>query len=503
LRFSRNNILILFAAILIVIAVFTIPQPSNSVNNPIQHVVIIMLENRSFDEYFGTYPGANGIPPDVCVPYNPNDLTKGCVKPYLTTRYTENDLPHNYVSTTQSINNGSMNGYIIADNGDNTTMAYKDYKTIPYYWTFANRYVLADNFYSSVRGWSLPNHWFAVAGTAPEISVDNIITKSNNLTATKYLEEADDIETVPDLLENATGITWTYYSNTTGIVENGYTRAVKSGTAFNFWNPFSAKQTSYTHQYVPHFASTQQVMNDIANNNLPQVSWVMPNVYASDHPPWSSRIAMIWTTNLIDSIMQSPAWKSTAIFVVWDDYGGFYDHAKPPNIDTYGPGIRIPALIISPYAKTGYIDHTQYEFESMLKFIEWRFNLPSLNDRDSNATAPLNAFDFSQQPKPPNPIRLSANNLAELVPITIKPDVVHAGAITKIVVNGFSGGDKVSVYYDGNISGTAIANATGSITYRLVVPNSTPGCHKITYAEQIGSTQLPQSPLSACINVVH
>jgi phospholipase C len=110
---------------------------------------------------------------------------------------------------------------------------------------------------------------------------------------------------------------------------------------------------------------------------------------------------MDWVVYVVNSIIQSPCWNSTAIIVTWDDYGGFYDHVPPPPIDKYGLGFRMPAIIISPYAKSGYIDHTQYQFESILKFIEWRFNLPSLTDRDRNANNILNAFDFNQKPNPP------------------------------------------------------------------------------------------------------
>jgi phospholipase C len=116
---------------------------------------------------------------------------------------------------------------------------------------------------------------------------------------------------------------------------------------------------------------------------------------------------MNWVVYVVNSVMQSPYWNNTAIIVTWDDYGGFYDHVRPPSIDQYGLGFRVPAIIISPYARSGYVDHTQYQFESMLKFIEWRFNIPPLTDRDRNANNILNAFDFNQKPTPPHVIPLS------------------------------------------------------------------------------------------------
>jgi phospholipase C len=128
------------------------------------------------------------------------------------------------------------------------------------------------------------------------------------------------------------------------------------------------------------------------------VSWVIPSDKLSEHPRANITLGMDWVVNVVNSIMNSQYWNSTAIIITWDDYGGFYDHVPPPQIDKYGLGFRMPALIISPYAKLGFIDHTQDQFESMLKFIEWRFNIPSLTERDRNANNLLNAFDFNQKP---------------------------------------------------------------------------------------------------------
>ena len=137
----------------------------------------------------------------------------------------------------------------------------------------------------------------------------------------------------------------------------------------------------------------------------------MPSDPLSEHPPANITLGMDWVVNIVDSIMNSQYWNSTAIIVRWDDYGGFYDHVPPPQIDKYGLGFRMPALIISPYAKPGFIDHTQYQFESMLKFIGWRFNIPSLTDRDRNANNLLNTFDFNQKPTSPHIIPLSQAEL--------------------------------------------------------------------------------------------
>ena len=425
---------------------------NNPATNPINHIVVIMQENRSFDNYFGTYPGASGIPRGTCMPLSPDHPNVGCVKPFLSTNVISGDLPHGYQSSVIAHDNGKMDGFMVAENEDRKTMSYYDNKTIPYYWDLARHYVLADNFYSSVLSYSLPNHWFALAGQAPATSMfyfmhrpphNNILNQAENASiiaggggnqnatmgnttvaanfgvnpnptstnlrdevARVYLEESNLTKTVADLFMNNThNITWKYYDH---LVRAGnYKAAVSSGRAFEFWNPFSAKGSTYTAAYSPHFANRVQIFTDLKNGNFPQVSWVMPSFPISEHPPANITSGMNWVKHVINAIMNSPYWNSTAIILTWDDYGGFYDHVAPPQIDKYGLGFRMPTIIISPYSKPGYIDHTQYQFESMLKFIEWRFSLQPLTERDLHANNLLNAFDFNQKP-----------NLAHIVPLT-------------------------------------------------------------------------------------
>ena len=425
---------------------------NNPATNPINHIVVIMQENRSFDNYFGTYPGASGIPRGTCMPLSPDHPNVGCVKPFLSTNVISGDLPHGYQSSVIAHDNGKMDGFMVAENEDRKTMSYYDNKTIPYYWDLARHYVLADNFYSSVLSYSLPNHWFALAGQAPATSMfyfmhrpphNNILNQAENASiiaggggnqnatmgnttvaanfgvnpnptstnlrdevARVYLEESNLTKTVADLFMNNThNITWKYYDH---LVRAGnYKAAVSSGRAFEFWNPFSAKGSTYTAAYSPHFANRAQIFTDLKNGNFPQVSWVMPSFPISEHPPANITSGMNWVKHVINAIMNSPYWNSTAIILTWDDYGGFYDHVAPPQIDKYGLGFRMPTIIISPYSKPGYIDHTQYQFESMLKFIEWRFSLQPLTGRDLHANNLLNAFDFNQKP-----------NLAHIVPLT-------------------------------------------------------------------------------------
>lgn len=425
---------------------------ANPVTSPIKHIVVIMQENRSFDNYFGTYPGANGIPKNVCMSPDPDHPYNGqCVKPFLSINPISEDMPHGYQSSTVAYDNGKMDGFMLAENEDPNTMSYYDNKTIPYYWDLAKHYVLADNFYSSVLSYSLPNHWYAVAGQAPATSIfyglhpgprgliaqllakhfglggiiggDNLLNKSNNtfglrshLVDEEYLRESNLTTTVVDLLMNNTNnkISWKYYDHP--IQTGGYKRAIYSGRAFEYWNPFSAKGISYTETYAPHFVNRTQIFTDLKSGSFPQVSWVIPSAPLSEHPPANITVGMNWVKNVIDTIMKSQYWASTAIILTWDDYGGFYDHVPPPQIDKYGLGFRMPALIISPYTKHGYVDHTQYQFESILKFIEWRFNIPALTNRDLHANNLLDAFNFNQKADPPYIIPLSTMQLNAIRP---------------------------------------------------------------------------------------
>ena len=429
---------VLAASLLMVIALITaviIPplayaqqqiNSNDNNNNPIKHIVIIMQENHSFDNYFGTYPGVNGIPKNVCMPRDPDHPNHhDCVKPFLSANVTPPDMIHEYHESHIAYDNGKMDGFMQGEHQNNSTMSYYDNKTIPYYWDLAKHYVLADNFFSSVLSYSLPNHWYAIAGQAPTVSIYHGIPQSTKDASPnqkqdqkEYLRESNIINTIAESFMNHTnnGITWKYYYHKINV-DGDYRNATINGDAYDFWNPLAAKPSSYTEKYAPHFVRREQIFSDLKNGSLPQVSWVMPSDKLSEHPPNNMTVGMDWVVNVVNSIMNSQYWNSTAIIVTWDEYGGFYDHVAPPQIDKYGLGFRVPAIIISPYAKAGYIDHTQYSFESMLKFIEWRFNILPFTYRDAHANNLLNAFDFSQKPRPPHIIPLSQTQLNAIKPL--------------------------------------------------------------------------------------
>ena len=195
--------------------------------------------------------------------------------------------------------------------------------------------------------------------------------------------------TLADRLE-AAGVAWKYYDEKPNPHQH------------SLWNPMPgfrtfAEGTKMMDRVVPLHA----FFEDVATGSLPAVSWIVPIAADSEHPPADSARGMWYVTGIINTVMNSPYWKDTAIIITWDDYGGFYDHVPPPKLDPYGLGMRVPALVISPYAKPGFVCHTQFDFTSPLKLIERRFGIPPLTERDRRAADMLDCFDFEQRPLPP------------------------------------------------------------------------------------------------------
>jgi phospholipase C len=365
------------------------------------------------------------------MPLSPGNPSGGCLAPKLATSAAlSGDLPHDWVSSWESYNNGSMNGFLTAANDNSAVMDYYDSGTIPNLWTYAQDYVLADQFFSSAKSYSQPNHWYMIAGQAPQVSLFqgsaqekaacyDSKTKQLTMASCAYINQAQEIQTMADLM-TANGVTWKYYDTPIpagATLANAIKGTCRGCDPWDYWNPLDAKNSSYTDPaYTQNIVPREDLFWDLGNGTLPQVSWVIPSGPISDHPPANITLGMWWITDIVNSVMQSKYWQNTAIFVLWDDYGGFFDTVVPPTVDGYGLSFRVPALIISPYAKTGYLDHTIYDFESTLKFIETTFNLPSLTTRDATANSFVNAFDFSAQPGQPHIIPLTEKQLATIQP---------------------------------------------------------------------------------------
>jgi phospholipase C len=412
----------------------------------IRHVVIITQENRSFDSYFGTYPGADGIPmsngvPTVC---NPDPKTHECVKPYHDTSDRNAGGPHDTVNADRDIDRGKMDGFqrqarqgrfLACHNTDNPgcsltpgkpdVMGYHDWHEIPNYWDYARNFVLQDHMFEAVKSWSLPSHLSLVSGWSARCSTHGdpmSCTSAVNAPfgATGDGEKVDYPWTDLTYLLHKYGVSWRYY------VANGsqpdcsdsqmFCRPVPQGaTTPGIWNPLPRFNTVRQDHQLGNIDPLGAFYNAARRGNLPAVSWVTPSQSVSEHPPALVTTGQTYVTRLINSIMRSPNWDSTAIFLNWDDWGGFYDHVKPPVVDGAGYGLRVPGLVISPYARKGFVDHQVLSQDAYLKFIEDDFlhgqridprtdgrpdPRPDVRENEPGLGNLANDFDFDQKPRP-------------------------------------------------------------------------------------------------------
>lgn len=377
----------------------------------INHLIWIIQENRSFDNYFGTFPGADGIPPSTCLPVLPG--SSQCVKPFhMPPGVPICDLGHEWEVAHAAYDNGKMDGFVWAE-GTPYTMGYYDQRDIPNYWAYARHYTLCDRYFSSFLGPSLQNHLYTVAAQDGGITAP----MPHNL---KQVEDALDD---PDgfsfasivTLFNKTKLDWKYYNETkplppgvsrdAGINDQFYPDPKR----FWIWNPLPGfKAVRDNPANMSRLVDLKEYFQDLKRGTLPQVAWIVPDTEDSEHPPEPIAQGMWYVTRLVNALMQSPYWKDSVIILTWDDYGGFYDHVPPPEVDAYGYGPRVPTIVISPYAKPGYISHEVYDFTSVLKLIEERWGLGRLTARDDRALDMLDTFDFSQAPNMPQVIPIPA-----------------------------------------------------------------------------------------------
>jgi phospholipase C len=441
----------------------------------IKHVVIVMQENRSFDSYFGTYPGADGFPRDahgnitVCVP---DPAAKSCQRPFHDPADTNAGGPHQHGDALADVNGGKMDGFIasVQQSGNFDTdkptcllklrpptcvdvMGYHDSREIPNYWAYARNFVLHDHMFEPVNSWSLLSHLYMVSGWAAKCSnptrastcagdlffPDGDGFSSNNPTLGQLgagpglllPKDGDDVQGSPlqpdygwtdiTYLLHKHHVSWRYYltQGTEPDCANGAmtcTPQVQLVSTPEIWNPLPDFQTVHHDHQLGNIVDANRLYSDIRSGRLPAVSWLIPSGDNSEHPPATVSAGQDHVTRAINAIMQSPDWSSTAIFVAWDDWGGFYDHVAPPMADSQGYGLRVPSLVISPYAKRGYVDHQTLSFDAYLKFIEDAFlggqrldprtdgrpdPRPGVRETQTILGDLRNDFDFHQKPRPP------------------------------------------------------------------------------------------------------
>jgi phospholipase C len=376
---------------------------------PIRHVVFIIKENRTMDQMFGRFPGVNGVTegldgdrvrPLTCPPDRLPD-----------------DIPHCYDCALEAWNGGRMNGFNRADISDRFAYTQMLPEDLPNYWRWAREFALSDNFFASAQGPSFPNHLFTIAATSGGTHQNPIQDQARATLFTQetglakswgcdtlqevYVEVTDseghvervppcfDFQTEADLLDGA-GIPWSYYAAWNN--QRGYV-----------WSAFDAIERVRMHPEIwkRHIFPVDNFVADVTDGRLAPVTWITPRYELSEHPEWSFCHGENWTTEIVNAVMRSPFWRDTAIFITWDDYGGFYDHVPPPQVDDFGFGFRVPLLTISPYAKPGYIDSQLGEFSSVLRFIEDNWGLSQLTHRDRDAFNLSYLFDFDQHPRQP------------------------------------------------------------------------------------------------------
>jgi phospholipase C len=428
------------------------PRPSAGFDlahiHDIKHVVVIMQENRSFDTYFGTFPGADGFPmrygqPSVCVP-NPNGP---CIRPFHDAKDRNFGGSHQAVDAHADINGGKMNGFVVvasrsiakhcahndvsaycvAGGKGQDVMGYHDAREIPNYWTWAKDFVLQDHMFEPNYGWSLPAHLFTVSGWSASCSnaIDPMSCRSDLVITGKVRRSGLGSLSYPwtDLtyLMYRHKVSWGYY-----LDQGHQPDCTDSGVACpskpqdvnvpEIWNPLPRFLDVHQDNQISNVQPAKNFFTAAAAGTLPAVSWVVPNQHDSEHPPALVSDGQYWVTRLVDAVMKGPDWRSTAIFLTWDDWGGFYDHVVPPVVDANGYGLRVPSMVISPYARRGFIDHQTLSFDAYLKFIEDDFLGgaridPKTDGRpDSRPDVRENArilgnlladFDFSQPPRAP------------------------------------------------------------------------------------------------------
>ena len=425
----------------------TIPPNTAVGAAKIKHVVVIMQENRSFDSFFGTFPGANGIPmkdgrPTVC---SPDPDTGGCDPPVHDPNDVNGGGPHNATSAKEDVNGGKMDGFVAqaesgrrgcsatndpacGDSNGPEVMGWHDARELPNYWTYAQQFVLQDAMFEPNSSWSLPQHLFMVSEWAARCTQKD--DPSSCVNALQRPEKppkagvgADPNYAWTDLtyLLHKNNVSWAYYVASGDEPDCRDDAAdclphAQNASTPGIWNPLPWFTTVRNDGELDNIKSTDKFLSAAKDGTLPSVSWVVPDAAHSDHPPSSLMAGQAYVTSVINAVMSGPDWGSTAIFLTWDDWGGFYDHVAPPKVDENGYGLRVPALVISPYAKKGFIDHQTLSHDAYAKLIEDLFlggqridpatdgrpdPRPGVRETATQLGDLLNDFDFTQPPRPP------------------------------------------------------------------------------------------------------
>jgi phospholipase C len=385
-------------------------RPERPGNGKIQHIVIIVQENRTIDNLFQGFPGAD----TVAQGRNSHGETIKLQPVNLKRKYFINHSAAAMFAACDGTGklpgtNCRMDGFDLegsAGGPPNPEYVYVPHQESKPYFDMAHEWVLGDDFHPSQVDESFASHQYVIAAQARRsVNVPNTGAwgcdgngKVETLTVERKLGRLQkpcfDYETLGDELD-AAGLTWRFY-----------TSKIEKPTS-GFWSGYQAvKHIRFGNDWKFVIVPQKRILTDVPADELANVTWVTPTCEESDHSACGGGLGPAWVTSVVDAIGKSKYWKSTAIFVFWDDWGGLYDHVRPPLVDYDGLGFRTPLLVISPYAKRNYISKKLYEHGSILKFAEDVFGLARLADSDTRATSVAqDCFDFDQAPRKFVPIR--------------------------------------------------------------------------------------------------
>lgn len=429
------------------------PEPDEQLEQAranLKHIIIIVQENRSFDHYFGTFPGAEGFPRrhgriDVCIP---DPILDKCVRPFHTSSQLHEGGPHAEKHSRIDVNGGRMDGFIqtaidakiicadhrrraacrdfLGPQGQPDVMSYLTKREIPNYWAYARNFVLQDHMFAPADSWTLPAHLYLISAWAAHCDdpLDPMSCSSDlSLRDESDIQKARDdvpIWAYTDItyLLHERGVSWSYFIGEDTCIFDPCPEENTGRYTVTNQNPLPWFTTVRQNDQVRNVRGHDEYYLAAANGTLPAVSWVMPYAGAAEHPNADEPVwkGMRHVTSIINAAMEGPDWNETAIFLTWDDWGGFYDHVEPPRVDLNGYGIRVPAITISPWVEAGTIDSQTLSFDAYLRLIEDLFldgqrldpatmsrpdSRPSVRENEEILGDLLNEFDFDQEPLPP------------------------------------------------------------------------------------------------------
>jgi phospholipase C len=447
MRLSRKVLLFgaLFLVLVASVTVYYRTVGAEGSRNRINHVIVVYQENWSFDSLYGDFPGVNGLDNagqvvqldpngvpyttlpqtdphllNVSLPVAPFDLSK-----YIPPDQNSRDLVHRFYQEQIQIDGGKMDKFVEVSDAKGLALSYFDATNMPE-GKLAQQYTIADNFFHAAFGGSFLNHFWLVCACSPvfpnaptgmvaqldasgNLVKDGAVTPDGYAVNTSFTVNAPHPAGIPaanlvpeqtmpnigDRLSNA-GVSWAWYSGGWNDALAGHPDPL-----FQFHHqPFAyfANYADGTAAKAQHLKDETDFFSSLSNDSLPAVSFVKPLGPDNEHPGYTNLVrGQQHVADIVAAVQKSKYWQDTAIIVTYDENGGRWDHVAPPVVDRWGPGTRVPAIIISPFAKKGFVDHTQYDTTSILRFIEKRWHLQALGTRDLHASDLSNAFDDNGQ----------------------------------------------------------------------------------------------------------